>query len=306
MSYSPFSSSLDTFEEYHEAPVSESPTSVRSSPTGVVRAIRRTSLHEKAVLEIFASRPHRNSEGVFFPSTAASKDLAKKFHIADKTVRDIWNRRSWSKVTRPHFNDAEVKAEEEKTHGMNGSGILVIAAKTRAPGRPRGATDTVLRKRKGCESNADVSSNLDVRLPSDHHAPEKTHDNSANSANKKAKLAKTRHQECEPLMENTEPAQEDCAARASTVAWGAHEEKEAQYAVMTTSDFTYLEEEPEPDSAASQATWAALESIFEEVEEQHDLCNGREYDPFNRDWERMLQRLDLQTMVDAARVDQNH
>lgn len=105
---------------------------------------RRSVLSKAAVVEIFAARPSRSEDGVYLPSTLLSKELAKKFNIANKTVRDIWDRRCWSKVTRELWTEAEVKAEEA---GECGSTDGEVVAKTRKPGRPKGAADTVSRKK---------------------------------------------------------------------------------------------------------------------------------------------------------------
>lgn len=117
------------------------------------RRPRRGSLAIPAVLEVYASRPARTTDGMFVPSTEWCKEVAKKFEVSDKTIREIWNRKSWSKVTRPLWTEAEVAAEQEAISQTNdgisghGDGERAIA-KTRQPGRPRGAKDTVRRDHK--------------------------------------------------------------------------------------------------------------------------------------------------------------
>lgn len=126
---------------------------------------KRASLSQTAVLEIFSSRPRRSQDGVFLPSTATSKELAKKFNIADKTVRDIWNRRSWAKVTRELWTDAEVKAEATGENATDGE---LVAAKTRQPGRPRGAIDTVSRKKR--KLSTDIAGDIVSPDKPSHHS----------------------------------------------------------------------------------------------------------------------------------------
>eukprot|EP00961_Rhodomonas_salina_P103696 1394795-Rhodomonas_salina.1 len=115
---------------------------------------QRAVLGKEAVLIIFSSRPRRSDkDGTFLASTESSKGLAATFDISDKTVREIWNRKSWAKTTRPLWTPAEVASTEEHA-GMGGNDSLVIA-QTRRPGRPRGSKDTVSRKRKRPDEKAE-------------------------------------------------------------------------------------------------------------------------------------------------------
>lgn len=57
-------------------------------------------LNETSVLEIFAARPRPSPvTGAIPPSTAITLALAEKYRVSNKTIRDIWKRKSWIKVT---------------------------------------------------------------------------------------------------------------------------------------------------------------------------------------------------------------
>jgi len=151
----------------------KSPTSLNASPaTGRLPA--RSYLTPDAVLAVFRVRPPRTASGVFIPSTASSRALAEKYNISDKTVRDIWNRKCWAKVTRPLWTDAETIAEGLQRASSPSSPSSVVPAKTRAPGRPKGAKDTVLRrKRLGDQAVLTPEAALlsHASMPASAHAP---------------------------------------------------------------------------------------------------------------------------------------
>eukprot|EP00961_Rhodomonas_salina_P036353 488722-Rhodomonas_salina.1 len=125
---------------------------------------RRSYLTQHAVLELFKQRPQRSEDGQFVPSTACSKALAKQFKIADKTIRDIWNRRSWAKVTRPLWTEAEILGAGIEANVCNDE-ASITAAKTRGPGRPKGAKDTVTRRKKTTKSPSESSPPSPPTLP---------------------------------------------------------------------------------------------------------------------------------------------
>lgn len=63
-------------------------------------------LTAESVLEIFSLRPVRpaGDHAVFVPSSELSHKIARHFGVCDRTIRDIWNRRSWACTTRPFWN----------------------------------------------------------------------------------------------------------------------------------------------------------------------------------------------------------
>eukprot|EP00961_Rhodomonas_salina_P245632 3318985-Rhodomonas_salina.1 len=56
----------------------------------------RGYLNEQSVLAIFADRPRRGSGA---PASDVCHALAAKYKVSKKTIRDIWNRRSWVSLT---------------------------------------------------------------------------------------------------------------------------------------------------------------------------------------------------------------
>ena len=57
----------------------------------------RTLLTKEQVIEIFE---HKTTLPSADRLTAPSIDLARKYHVSSKTIRDIWNGRSWNGITR--------------------------------------------------------------------------------------------------------------------------------------------------------------------------------------------------------------
>jgi hypothetical protein len=58
----------------------------------------RTILSKEQVIEIFERKPSPGSDDRM---TAPSILLSRKYHVSSKTIRDIWNGRSWNGTTRP-------------------------------------------------------------------------------------------------------------------------------------------------------------------------------------------------------------
>eukprot|EP00961_Rhodomonas_salina_P104409 1405539-Rhodomonas_salina.1 len=100
------------------------------------QASTRNRLQAPDVLEIFAARPPRLTvERTFIPSTSLILELADKYKACDRTIRDIWNRRSWRDVTRPHWTPEEEASELEEAN----ADPTIAPVKMRKPGRPKGA-----------------------------------------------------------------------------------------------------------------------------------------------------------------------
>ena len=66
------------------------------------------ALDESLAIQIYASRP-RNA-GSKYGSMAAAVRLGERHGVSPKTIRDIWNRKSWVKVTRAYWTAAEESA----------------------------------------------------------------------------------------------------------------------------------------------------------------------------------------------------
>mmetsp|Transcript_53973 Transcript_53973/g.110140 ORF Transcript_53973/g.110140 Transcript_53973/m.110140 type:complete len:566 (-) Transcript_53973:157-1854(-) len=125
-------------------------------------------LTEKDVIEIFLQRPLRavdpNGLNTFLADSAAKPILlAQQYNVASKTIRDIWNRNTWVKLTRSYWN-----AEELAASGF-GTAEGVVAAQTRRRGRPSGTKDAVPRTRtcKKKERNSE-SPGADAHGPPAH------------------------------------------------------------------------------------------------------------------------------------------
>jgi hypothetical protein len=72
------------------------------------------SLDESLAIQIYASRP-RNA-GSKYGSMAEAVRLGERHGVSPKTIRDIWNRKSWVKVTRAYWTAAEASAYVPRRH----------------------------------------------------------------------------------------------------------------------------------------------------------------------------------------------
>eukprot|EP00961_Rhodomonas_salina_P008100 109907-Rhodomonas_salina.1 len=59
----------------------------------------RGYLTEQSVCAIFAERPLCFTCGSGAPATKECLEQARKYNVSRKTIRDIWNRKSWTAVT---------------------------------------------------------------------------------------------------------------------------------------------------------------------------------------------------------------
>jgi len=92
-------------------------------------------------LEIYSLRPARKQgDQTYLPSSTISNSLASRFNVGERTIRDIWNRRSWREITRPLWTLSELAADPE-TSAMIQPSVLqsVVPAQPRKPGRPKAA-----------------------------------------------------------------------------------------------------------------------------------------------------------------------
>ena len=64
-------------------------------------------------------------------SNSRSREVAEQYGVNSKTIRDIWNRATWVKATRPSWTPEE---EEEylQSRCLEGGGIAVVEASRRA------------------------------------------------------------------------------------------------------------------------------------------------------------------------------
>ena len=89
-----------------------------SASSGASGDLRRkswsVSLDESLAIQIYAYRP-RNA-GSKYGSMAEAVRLGDKHGVSPKTIRDIWNRKSWVKVTRAYWTAAEASAYVPRRH----------------------------------------------------------------------------------------------------------------------------------------------------------------------------------------------
>ena len=90
---------------------------------------KRAVISKEIAVEIFAKRKMNTKY-----KTADSCLVANEYGVSSKSVRDVWDRRTWVKATMPLWTLAEVE-EYEKSN-------------KRPPGRPLGVTDSKPRKRR--------------------------------------------------------------------------------------------------------------------------------------------------------------
>lgn len=113
-------------------------------PSASARASKASSNRTKPnltpdeALTIFALRPKRSEhDRTFLPSAGFCRELALKFKCCDRTIRDIWNRRSWGHTTRPLWTLPEIAADPSTCDTLDDSiKARVVPVKDRRQGRP--------------------------------------------------------------------------------------------------------------------------------------------------------------------------
>lgn len=96
---------------------------------------KRSDIHNRAkltvatVLEIYRVRPPLGQSRVGY--THVTREIANHFSIVDRTVRDIWNRRSWRSTTRPLWTAEEILMEKrlpEKSSSLSVSANEMLSS----------------------------------------------------------------------------------------------------------------------------------------------------------------------------------
>ena len=62
-------------------------------------SVSRIILTEKQAVDIFNQKPGAKNTPAKGSSTSQSRIVAEKYGVSPKTVRDIWNRKTWSTAT---------------------------------------------------------------------------------------------------------------------------------------------------------------------------------------------------------------
>eukprot|EP00961_Rhodomonas_salina_P096730 1301052-Rhodomonas_salina.1 len=106
----------------------------------------KIKLTDQEVLEIFAQRKHLR---VHHSNPETSKQLAVRYRVSERTVRDIWSRRTRRDLTKKAWTVEEHSSQTQAKQGR---------------GRPFGAKDGVPRQRAlhNAPSNSSESSNSDT------------------------------------------------------------------------------------------------------------------------------------------------
>lgn len=128
-------------------------------------------LTEDEAREIFSQRPQyaldKNGQYTFQSGSSESPTIVgQRYNIGSRSVRDIWNRKSWTRATRPDWTPEEVAASAGSTEADTAG---VIPVQIRKRGRPCSAKDAFPRvQRRGVESPSDSSVSGDsAARPSD-------------------------------------------------------------------------------------------------------------------------------------------
>jgi len=74
-------------------------------------------LTPEQVLQIYDARPARRKDNTFIPCAKFTRELAAQFDINERTVRDIWNRRTRREITRPAWTVEELMADLNDSAG---------------------------------------------------------------------------------------------------------------------------------------------------------------------------------------------
>eukprot|EP00961_Rhodomonas_salina_P080260 1079451-Rhodomonas_salina.2 len=115
----------------------------------------RGYLNEKSILEIFALRPRPSPiTGVIPFDTAHCRALSSLYKISNKTVRDVWLRNSWAKVTEPFLEVPQSARIAEPAHNLPSRSDK---------GHPSSSDPTI----DGAASVADVFMDVDAAVSTD-------------------------------------------------------------------------------------------------------------------------------------------
>ncbi len=113
---------------------------------------KRAALTNEQAIEIFGLRlPLGGLAGssMHCSFTSRSVEISRKFGVSPKAVRDIWNRRTWCRVTSPLFPEADTvqHAVADSLNAVRQAGVLHYAGQARKVGRPIGSKDSKPRRR---------------------------------------------------------------------------------------------------------------------------------------------------------------
>jgi hypothetical protein len=132
---------------------------------------KRNKLSFNVVQAIFERRPQRSEvDGTFVPCAELVRQLSQEYKVQARTIRDIWNRRSWGFVTRPLWTLAEIAGDQGIQNRLQFGTHHIDPVQMRKRGRPHGAKDTVKRRRKtesecmaGSHVKQEASENVSVQ-----------------------------------------------------------------------------------------------------------------------------------------------
>lgn len=135
----------------------------------------RGYLNEQSVLAIFASRP--SSSNPTRPSVICQA-LAHKYNVSRKTIRDIWNRRSWINLTAP-FDTESGRAGNAAPNSNNTSAAASEPGAHRSPPESEPSSPpSILDSQPSSTTNVDtfsVDASLLVMMHNTNAAPSMQH-----------------------------------------------------------------------------------------------------------------------------------
>eukprot|EP00961_Rhodomonas_salina_P009816 132206-Rhodomonas_salina.1 len=104
----------------------------------MARLTTKPRLTRRAVLQIYAFLPSRRPrDQTPVPCAQFAHELALRFGVCDRTVRDIWARRAWRETTRPNWSPEELAADLESAPIDDSVLASVVPARQPRPGLSR-------------------------------------------------------------------------------------------------------------------------------------------------------------------------
>jgi hypothetical protein len=134
---------------------------------------KRAALTIQQVKEIFILRTptiEKDDPSVLCTISSRSVAISTEFGVSPKAVRDIWNRRTWCKVTSTLFHDADIIQHNINAVRQCNERILCTSNFNKV-GRPQGSKDSKPRQRRYQQNRSFMQDNHHS-LDSFHRPPE--------------------------------------------------------------------------------------------------------------------------------------
>eukprot|EP00961_Rhodomonas_salina_P086480 1162730-Rhodomonas_salina.1 len=237
-------------------------------------------LNEKSVLEIFAFRPRQSSHsGGTHGSTPNSRELSKHYHVSNKTIREIWNRNSWAKLTDAAFAAASSSDIAQDSQGIDIDAFCGISSSDTSQGSP------------GYEAFSQASSSHTFQGLQD-----------SNSV-------------CEASSSNVSPGLQEIvegipiATIAEKLSFISHPDVDAdmfpdfspEKFPATFSFLDFISETLPADCSSSWNFSLSHSSQAASLEDRQMMSSSHSEDPFHGDWQSMLKYVDSRNTVPSGR-----